>query len=196
MNSIKINLHEHQSVSNGRERMSIIRMFYPLCSVFLLFVICGCSSSPSSSVIELKNFPVDSIEGIITTSGVFFDKNISSDGNGSLRINAEKPTVVRLYEINNLNVDNARLIYSAKLRTEDVKGHAYLEMWCHFPGNGAFYSRGLHAPLSGSTQWTTEEIPFFLRKGENPDTIKLNLVIEGSGTVWIDDIRLLKGPLQ
>jgi len=38
------------------------------------------------------------------------------------------------------------------------------------------------------------ETPFFFKKGENPDNIKLNLIIKGKGTVWIDDIRLLKGP--
>lgn len=38
-------------------------------------------------------------------------------------------------------------------------------------------------------------MPFFLQKGENPDNVKLNLVIEGKGTVWIDDIHLYKGPL-
>ena len=27
---------------------------------------------------------------------------------------------------------------------------------------------------------------------QNPDNVKLNLVVEGSGTVWIDDIRLEK----
>ena len=28
----------------------------------------------------------------------------------------------------------------------------------------------------------------------NPSDVKLNLVIEGKGTVWIDDVRLLAGP--
>jgi len=50
--------------------------------------------------------------------------------------------------------------------------------------------------VSGTTDWTTEETPFFLQKGENPDNIKLNLVMNGTGTAWIDDIRLLKGALQ
>lgn len=48
-------------------------------------------------------------------------------------------------------------------------------------------------PLSGTTDWTTQETEFFLKAGENPDNVKLNLVINGSGTVWIDEIRLLKG---
>lgn len=45
-------------------------------------------------------------------------------------------------------------------------------------------------------KWTTVETPFFLQKGQNPDNIKLNLVVNGKGTVWIDDIKLIKGPLQ
>ena len=165
-----------------------------LCAV-LFFVLVGCSK-PSQDVMELKRFPVDSLEGIITQSGVQFDKEVSSDGKGSLKIIATEPTVVRLFELGDIDVENARLIYQAKVRTEGVEGQVFLEMWCHFPGKGEFFSRGLQTPLTGTTNWTTEETPFFLKKGENPDNVKLNLVINGKGTAWIDDIRVLKGPLQ
>ncbi|MEE8153311.1 MAG: hypothetical protein V3T76_09820 [candidate division NC10 bacterium] len=154
----------------------------------------GCSQ-PATQVTELRHFPLNNTNGIITRSNVAFDKHTSSDGNGSLRITATGPTVVRLFEVGDLTVENARLIYQAKVRTEDVDGHVYLEMWCHFPGRGEFFSRSLQTPLSGTTNWTTEETPFFLKKGQKPDYIKLNLVINGTGTAWIDDIRLLKGPL-
>jgi protein-disulfide isomerase len=152
------------------------------------------------AITELKSlplaFPLDSTEGVIAQSGVTIDKQISSDGNGSLRIEATEPTTVRLFETGDIDIENARLIYQAQLRTEDVEGQVYLEMWCHFAGVGEAYSRGLMTPLTGTTEWTTEEIPFFLNKGENPDNVKLNLGVTGKGTVWIDDIRLLKGPLQ
>jgi len=36
----------------------------------------------------------------------------------------------------------------------------------------------------------------FFKKGENPDNVTLNLVINGKGTVWIDDIHLIKAPLK
>ena len=75
-----------------------------------------------------------------------------------------------------------------------MEGQVYLEMLCHFPGKGDFFSRGLIEPLTGTTNWTTVETSFLLKKGENPDNVKLNLVIEGKGTAWIDDIRLLKIP--
>jgi hypothetical protein len=80
------------------------------------------------------------------------------------------------------------------LRTEGVVGEVFLEMWCHFPGQGEFFSRGLQTQLSGDNSWVSQETPFFLNEGENPDNVKINVVIKGSGTVWIDDIKLLKAP--
>ena len=163
--------------------------------VVMIFVAGGCSKQ-SNKVTVLKEFPVDNLNEIITQSGVGIVKNVSSDGNGSLRIVAKEPTIVRLFEVDDIDVDDARLIYQAKVRTKDVEGQVYLEMWCHFPGKGEFFSRGLDSPLTGTTNWVTLQIPFFLKKGEKPDYVKLNIVINGTGTVWIDDARLLKAPLQ
>jgi len=159
------------------------------------FLIIGCSLS-AQDVIELKAFPLDSLNGILTRNGVQLDKQNSSDGKGSIKIIAAQPTVVRLFEVSGIDVEEARLIYRAKVRTEGVEGQVFLEMWCHFPDKGEFFSRGLQTPLTGTTHWTTEETPFFLKKGEKPDFIKLNLVVNGKGVAWIDDVRLLKGPLQ
>jgi hypothetical protein len=153
----------------------------------------GCSKP--AQVAEIQQFPVDSLDGIITRTGVIIDKENSSDGRGSLRITASEPLVVRLFETGDIDVENVRLIYQAKVRTWGLSGKAYLEMWCHFTGKGEYFSRGLENPLTGTVNWTTEEISFFLKKGDNPDNVKLNLVIDGKGTVWIDDIHLLKGPL-
>ncbi|HUV64927.1 MAG TPA: DUF4190 domain-containing protein [Sedimentisphaerales bacterium] len=153
-------------------------------------------TSPSAiETTELRWFPLDDLQGLITQSGVSIDKAISSDGNGSLRIDATGPTTVRLFETGDVDIEYARLIYQAKLRTEDVRGQVYLEMWCHFPEEGLFFSKGMMRPLTGTTDWTTVETPFFLKQAQNPDDIKLNLVVGGKGTVWIDDIRLLKGKL-
>ena len=164
--------------------------------VIVVSLIMGCGQKASKEVTELRHFPVDNVEGIITQSGVQIDKQNSADGNGSLRITATEPTVVRLFEVGDIDIENARLIYQAKVRTEGVEGQVFLEMWCHFTGKGEFFSRDLQTPLTGTTDWTMEEIFFMLKKGENPDTVKLNLVVDGKGIAWIDDIRLLKGPLQ
>ena len=147
-------------------------------------------------VAELKHFPLDSLEGVLTRTGVELDSKVSYDGNGSLKITAAGPAVVRLFETGDIDVENARLIYQAKVRTQDLEGKVYLELWCHFPGKGDFFSRDLDTPLTDSVEWVSLETPFFLRKGENPAYAKLNIVINGKGTVWIDDVRLIKGPLH
>ena len=159
-----------------------------------LFISCNSNSLNETKVI--KQFPVDKLDDVITKSGVQIDGEVSSDGKGSIKVTATKPTVVRLFEIHDIDVENATLIYRAKLKTENVVGKAYLEMWCHFPGKGEYFSRGLTTPLSGTTDWTTEETPFFLKTGEKPDYVKLNLVIDGAGTVWVDAINLLSAPLS
>lgn len=163
--------------------------------IVMIFTFWACAK-PSQQAVEIKHYPIDALDGIITQSGVQIDNVISKDGKGSLKITAPEPTVIRLFETGDIDIENARLIYQAKVRTEGVQGQVFLEMWCHFPGKGEFFSRGLQSPVSGTTEWTSVETPFFLQKGENPDNVKLNLVINGTGDVWIDDIRLIKGPLQ
>lgn len=163
--------------------------------ILLLPALAGCFDA-SSGPTELKTFPLDDLKGIVSRSAVTIDRAVSSDGNGSLKISVNEPTVVRLFEVDDVAAENARLLYQARVRTEKIVGQVYLEMWCHFPGKGEFFSRSLHSPLSGTTDWTTVETPFFLKKNEKPDYVKLNLVINGSGTVWIDDMKLSKGILQ
>jgi len=106
-----------------------------------------------------------------------------------------KAQVLRLFEMTEPGVEKCMVIYRAKLKTEDLDGQAYLEMWCRFPGKGEFFSRGLENPITGSNDWASYETPFFLKKGEKPDMVKLNLVVKGAGKVWIKDVELLKAPL-
>ena len=153
-------------------------------------------SKKSETFVELARFPLDDLEGLISQTGIEIDTIVSSDGNGALRIDAAEPTVVRLFELGDLDVEYAQIVYRAKLKCENLEGIAYLEMWCGFPEGGEFFSRGLETPISETTDWTTEEIPFLLKKGENPYNIKLNLGVNGTGTVWIDDVQVLKGPLE
>jgi hypothetical protein len=180
---------------NQRRRYSSL-----LCVLLALLIACllGCSKSQNEFV-ELQRYSIDSMEGLVTQSGAVIDQGVSSDGAGSLRITvaepAAEPTVFRLFETGDIDIEDATLVYEARVRTEDVQGQVFLEMWCRFPDRGEFFSRGLMSALSGDSDWTTLKTPFFLKKGENPDNVKLNLVIVGTGTVWIDDVRVFKGPL-
>jgi len=125
---------------------------------------------------------------------------------GGWRIEPFPLCTIPLFEIANPGVEDCVVKYRARLKTVQDRVHrAYLEMLCRFPGKGEAFSRGLFNPVSG-TDWADYEIPFFLDKGQRPDLIKLNLVIEGPtfsltgplgplGPFWIKDVEVRRAPL-
>jgi hypothetical protein len=122
-------------------------------------------------------------------------RDFTLDPDKAWQAKVEKAVTLRLFELAEPGVDDCMVIFRAKLKTESVSEPAYLEMWCRFPGRGEFFSRGLENTVTGSNDWASYETPFFLKKGQQPDLIKLNLVLKGSGKIWIKDVELLKAPL-
>jgi len=116
------------------------------------------------------------------------------DGDG-MRIDFTEGRTVRLFDVKDPGLQQCMVTYRAQMKAEKVEGRAFLEMWCCFPGRGEFFSKGLQQTASGTADWTRYEIPFYLKKGQVPDLIKLNLVVEGRGVVWLKNIELLKTPL-
>ena len=103
---------------------------------------------------------------------------------------------IRLFEVHEPNVDNCILTYRAELQTEDAKGRVFLEMWCRFAGRGEFFSKGFDHAVKGTNDWASYETPFFLKSGQTPDLIKLNLALEGDAKVRLRNIELLYTPLE
>jgi len=157
---------------------------------------CTSSQQSQSPPIELKHFALDSLEGVRATTGVSFDPQTSADGKGSLQVDATQPMTVPLFEVTDVSIENATLIYQASLQSKNLDGKAYLEMWVRLPGKGEFFSRGLDRPITGTMSWMTVATPFFLQTGQKPDLIRLNLVVQGKGRVWIDDVHLMRAPPQ
>lgn len=114
---------------------------------------------------------------------------------GAWRIDATAEQTIRLFEVDDPGVEQCLLTYRAELKAEGLKGRAFLEMWCRLPGRGEFFSKGSQQAISGTVNWARYEIPFYLKRGQKPDLIKLNLAVEGPGTVWLRTIELLQTPL-
>jgi hypothetical protein len=160
------------------------KWFVPL---LILACLAGCRQT---SEVVLKKFSLDSTKGLVTRSGIEIDTQNYLEGTGSLKVVSRQPATVRLFEFDINNVENTRLIYSAFVKLEDFKGQVFLEMWCCFSQKGEFFSRNLNRPLSGTIDWTEVTTPFYLKEGESPNRIKLNLILNGTGTLWIDRITL------
>ena len=111
-------------------------------------------------------------------------------------VDSKDTQTIRLFELQEPQAEQCLITYRAKLKTDGLAGRAFLEMWCRLPGHGEFFSKGLNQAVRGTTDWASYEIPFYLKKGQKPDLIKLNLVVEGRGKVWLSDVELLKTPMS
>jgi hypothetical protein len=158
----------------------------------ILAGILACGRRPTT----IRSFPLNSAEGIIDKQNVILDEGISTDGRGSLRIEAREPITVHLFSLTDLKTDNARLTYTAQVRTKNVIGQVYLEMIGYFPTHSEVIARGQEGLVSGTTDWGERKTWLDLSRGDRPDSVTLNLQINGHGTAWIDDIKLMREALS
>ncbi len=142
--------------------------------------------APAGPSETLRSFTV--FDRTITESGISADE-------GGWRIDAREAGSVRLFELDELDVEGCLLSYRAELKAADVEGGAYLEMWCRFPDRGEFFSKGVQQKAKGTTGWSSYEVPFTLKAGERPDLIRLNIAFDGPGRLWVRNIELLRTPL-
>jgi len=141
---------------------------------------------------DLKKMSLDDASIIGTT--IQTDSKVKTEGIASVKITTQYPTTVCLGEVAGMNVENTKLIYKAKVKSE-LDGVAFLEMWAHLDG-GQYFSKGINNPIKGKSDWKSIQTPFMLQKGQKPDKVILNIVINGKGTVWIDDVVLSTAPLE
>ena len=156
--------------------------------IFSLLALVACAGYAE----ELKKLNLDDASVLGTT--IQTDTQVKAEGKGSIKITTQWPTTICLGEVTGLNVENAKLLYKAKVKS-DLDGSAFLEMWAHVSG-GQYFSRGMNDVVSQKTDWKIIQTPFLFQKGQRTDKVTLNLVINGKGTVWIDDIVLSKEPLK
>lgn len=139
--------------------------------------------------------PAHSLQMFTPEEGTITKDVVRPEGEG-WSIEVGESRTIQLFKIDTPKVDNCMLTYRADLKSEALSERAYLEMWCRIPRRGEFFSKGFHNALKGTNNWSTCEVPFYLKRGQQPDLIKLNLTVEGQGKVWLKNIELLYTPLK
>lgn len=147
----------------------------------------------------IAHFPVDSEADLTpnpTKDPHAIDPTISSDGNGSLRIDARGKQLVDLYRVwgDEEDLSFRQLVYQADVRTEGATGDVFLVMQAGItsvPG-GSISVVGRDAAIRGTTDWTTLQASAGNPGGSRLLETKLQLHIDGPGTVWIDNVKLIK----
>ena len=137
---------------------------------------------------------LDAARSVAPQPGVSFDPAISTDGRGSLRIDATgERTVIELADVAPDAPKLPRVSYRAKLRGENVAGRAYLELWVKTTDDAEHTAQALHSQISGASEWSNHDATLYIPEGLAPKRTKLRVVIEGAGTVWVDSVTLRAG---
>ncbi|HXZ38624.1 MAG TPA: hypothetical protein VEL68_21520 [Thermodesulfobacteriota bacterium] len=143
---------------------------------------------------ELKRISLDDASNLGLQ--IQSDSTVKVEGKASIKITTKWPTTVCLAEVPGPDIENAMLVYKAKVKSDlQGQGTAFLEMWAHV-GGGQYFSRGMNDVVQGKSDWKTIQTPFMFQKGQKPTKVTLNIVINGPGTVWVDNIVLSKEPLK
>ncbi len=56
-------------------------------------------------------------------------------------VDSKDTQTIRLFELQEPQVEQCLITYRAKLKTDGLAGRAFLEMWCRLPGRGEFSQR-------------------------------------------------------
>ena len=154
----------------------------------------GTTAAAATGPVEIAHFPLS--EGAVPQGAdAVFDPEISRDGDGSLRLQTEHGGRLRLYALDDLGQVKGRLVFTGFLKSNDLRGAAFFEMQCRpTTGNSAFV-RGVTGRVEKTSDWKPTQIGFSRPDlCSNPLSVELNVVVDGSGTVWIDDLRLWSVP--
>jgi len=144
----------------------------------------------------LGEWSLDDLTGVIDRDEeISIDPHDSIDGGGSLYIIASKKRSVRLFEIGDLDIEDAAITFTASLKSRSVGGWVYLEMWVGTQDNREIFSRGEDTAISRSHDWATAQTVFLVENDLKVARIRLNVVTEGGGHVWVDDVKVTVGPL-
>ena len=139
--------------------------------------------------------PPQLIKRFTTADATIAQSPLQVDGNAWFAELSAGETL-RLFEFAPPHLERCMITYRARVKTAALADDAYLEMWCRFSDKGEFFSKGLDHAVKGTNDWASYEIPFYLKAGQSPDLLKLNLVVKGSGRLWIKDIELSQTPLE
>lgn len=139
--------------------------------------------------------PPQTIKRFTTADGTVSQDPLQIDGEGwTAGLSAGQ--TIPLFEVVPPHLEQCLITWRLRMKSEALAERAYMELLCRFPGRGEFFSRGFDQAVKGSNDWASYEVSFRLEPGQSPDLLKLNLVAEGAGALWIKDVELERTPLS
>lgn len=143
----------------------------------------------TNSFQELRRFPIQSLDGLLVTNSVLsLDLANSVDGNGSLLIQVAGSSLIGLYDIGVLKVNNGTLHCFAHTKTAGPVSSLRVFLYSEFADSKE--GTWCKTILGPSQQWAPIHVIQSIEKGRTPKKMVVGVEISGSGKLWVDDIRI------
>lgn len=113
-----------------------------------------------------------------------------------LRVQADAKETIRVWEFPIKTQDACQFECRFDLRSADLAGDVYPEMWCRVSGMGEAFSKGLHYRLSGDNDWVSCSLPFYLKPNEFIENVRFQLVFSAAGEAAVRHVEFYQTPLQ
>jgi hypothetical protein len=141
--------------------------------------------------VDLGFFPCNDLSQVRTL--VTVDKSVTEDGNGSLKVEAVQNAQITVADQKHLDVQKGETLWCIlKVRCEGVANRAYLEMWCEVAEGKRAFSKGLDQAMQGRSEWREIRLSMMVNGDFTVNRALVNVVIEGPGTVWVDQVTFKK----
>jgi hypothetical protein len=159
----------------------------------ILWLAAGCGSREP---VLVAAHSCDELAGLVDQDEeLTIDRQDKFEGEGALYVKASEKRAVRLLELENPELEDVLITCTAQAKCIGIWGRAYLELFCSVPGEGDFTARDWDHAVHATQDWTPVRVEYRLEDGQRPDRLRLSLVINSAGSVWLDDIRITATPL-
>jgi hypothetical protein len=163
--------------------------------ISLLAVFACKKEEPPAPPMELVSFTADTLDLVLMADYVYSDEEIFAEGSGAIRLTTEMPMSVDIYAVDYPEVENRLLVYKAKIRSQELVGDASLAMKVTLTTGTAFDARQEPSTaVGGTTDWTECEASLLIPAGSEVKSVVLGFSVDGFGTAWIDDLRVISAP--
>ncbi len=143
---------------------------------------------------EVETFSCDTLDNLLTPQAVVVDKQGAAEGGGALKMVAEQPATIPLYDMK-FPGEGAKFTLRYKMKVKDFLGDAYGQMDVNFASGGKQEVKNYQTALGATSDWLDRELVYTVQKGQKVNSITFSAVLGGSGTVWVDDVHLIRAPL-
>ncbi len=111
---------------------------------------------------------------------------------GALRVDVDYTSVFNLKKVDlgDKNYSGKTLNYSLRAKTLNFEGQAFLELAVRFKGTTTLFRRGFNSKVFNNSNWKTLRVAYPIRPSEQAEIAYMNVIVEGRGSIWFDDIKL------